>query len=97
MNNFGWEVGDIILSKKERYGYDDKLKKFNDIKSFSSGESFEVIRFDSFDSFGIDLIWLYNKKYKPHGLFAFRPEEFEEYFTTLAEWRDKQIDSILND
>ena len=83
MDNFGYKVNDLVTSKKDHYH-----KKYG--KDFSKNDIFIVTGFDEKNR-----IWLYKDTETGH--MGFYIKEFEEYFLTLGEFRDKRINDILND
>jgi hypothetical protein len=68
----------------ENKDFNDYNMRYGDIYEFEKGESFNVIQ-------------VRNGIRTDIGLFSLPLEEDMHYFITLAEWRNKQIDKILED
>ena len=92
------------IAKKDyiEYKYNKSKRKQTAIgKYFSSGDRFKIARIDIADDFYYkeDMVWLFNpNKYyssKDRGNMGFAATEFNEYFFTFAELRNKRINEIL--
>ena len=106
MTEFKYNIGDEVTAKKDyiEYKYNKSKRKQIAIgKYFSSGDKFKIARIQISDGFydKEDMIFLFNphKFYsdKDRGNMGFVITEFNEYFITLAEYREQQINSILDE
>ena len=104
MTEFKYNIGDEVTAKKDyiEYKYNKSKRKQIAIgKYFLVGDKFEVARIQIADGFYYkeDMIFLFNPhKYytsKDRGNMGLSTKEFNEYFFTFAELRDKRINDIL--
>jgi hypothetical protein len=73
---------------------DSNLTVSNKSDHIIVGEYYDYIEYIFGNHFYIDLI---DTNDPNHRILCIRQEDFHKWFLTQAEWREKQIDNILND
>ena len=90
---------DVICTKSYTYKVND-----NDIRTFTEGKIYKIKTFERdgvYAEFERDGVYIesdnhYNVLYFTYKEAALNAKNFNDYFITLAKWRELQINEILN-